>query len=52
MAARGFVEDLGATPDFESFLAPEACRTEVPFDEAKRAAEWILNRWTRLEKEV
>ena len=52
MAARGFVEDLGATPDFEAFLAPEACRTEVPFDEAKRAAEWILNRWTRLEKEV
>ena len=52
MAARGFVEDLGATPDFEAFLTPETCRTEVPFDEAKRAAEWIISRWAQLEKEV
>ena len=52
MTERGLVEDLGAVPDFDAFLAPEACRTDVPFNEAKRAAEWILNRWARLEKEV
>ena len=50
MAAKGLVEDLGTTPDFDAFLAPEARRTDVPFNEAKRAAEWILSRWPLLEK--
>ena len=50
MAARGLVEDLGATPDFDAFLTPEVRKTDVPFNEAKKAAEWILNRWPRLEK--
>ena len=45
MAARGLVDDLGTTPDFDSFLATEARKTDVPFNEAKRAAEWILSRW-------
>ena len=45
MAARGLVDDLGTAPDFDSFLATEARKTDVPFNEAKRAAEWILNRW-------
>ena len=45
MAARGLVDDLGSAPDFDSFLATEARKTEVPFNEAKRAAEWILSRW-------
>ena len=50
MAARGLVEDLGTPPDFDAFLASEARKTEVPFNEAKKAAEWILNRWPLLEK--
>lgn len=50
MAAKGFVEDLGETPDFDDFLAPEARRTEVPFNEAKRAAEWIISRWKPAEE--
>ena len=50
MAERGLVEDLGAAPDFDTFLIPEACRTDVPFNEAKRAAEWILSRWKQLEE--
>jgi hypothetical protein len=50
MAARGLVEDLGTAPDFDAFLAPAACRTDVPFNEAKRAAEWILGRWPLLER--
>ena len=50
MTARGLVEDLGTTPDFNAFLASEARKTEVPFNEAKKAAEWILNRWSLLEK--
>jgi hypothetical protein len=45
MAERGLVEDLGATPDFDAFLAPETRRTETPFNEAKKSAEWILNHW-------
>ncbi len=45
MSAKGLVEDLGANPDFEAFLASEACRTAVPFNEAKRVAEWIISRW-------
>ena len=52
MTAEGLVEDLGATPDFDAFLDPAACRTEAPFNEAKKAAEWIISRWTRLEKGV
>ena len=52
MAAKGLVEDLGSSPDFDAFLAPEARKTEVPFNEAKRAAEWILSRWVQLEEEV
>ena len=50
MSARGLVEDLGTAPDFDAFLAPEARRTDVPFNEAKRAAEWILSRWPLLAK--
>ncbi len=45
MATRGLVDDLGSVPDFDAFLAPEARKTDVPFNEAKRAAEWILTRW-------
>ena len=45
MAERGLVDDLGAAPDFDAFLAPEVRKTDVPFNEAKRAAEWILSRW-------
>ncbi|MCR4818545.1 MAG: mitochondrial fission ELM1 family protein [Fretibacterium sp.] len=44
MAERGLVEDLGANPDFDAFLAPAERRTDTPFNEAKRAAEWILSR--------
>ncbi|SFE40077.1 mitochondrial fission ELM1 family protein [Succiniclasticum ruminis] len=50
MAARGFVEDLGPAPDFDAFLAPETRRIETPFNEAKRAAEWILSRWKPAEE--
>ena len=50
MAARGLVDDLGTAPDFDSFLATEARKTDVPFNEAKRAAEWILNRWPAIYK--
>ena len=50
MAARGLVKDLGSAPDFDAFLTPAASRTDIPFNEAKRAAEWILNRWSLLEK--
>ncbi|MBQ9528177.1 MAG: mitochondrial fission ELM1 family protein, partial [Fretibacterium sp.] len=42
MGTRGLVEDLGGTPDFDSFLASTERRTDVPFNEAKRAAEWIM----------
>lgn len=45
MAARELVEDLGTVPDFDTFLSPSDRRTDVPFNEAKRAAEWILSRW-------
>lgn len=49
MASKGFVEDLGTAPDFDAFLGPEARRTETPFNEAKRAAEWIISRWEPAE---
>ena len=45
MAERGLVEDLGSAPDFDAFLVPETRKTDVPFNEAKRAAEWIISRW-------
>ena len=45
MAGKGLVEDLGAAPDFDNFLAHAARKTEVPFNEARKAAEWIMNRW-------
>ena len=47
MAGRGLLEDLGTSPDFEAFLAPAERQgsMDVPFNEAKRAAEWILSRW-------
>ncbi len=49
LADRGFLDDLGAEPDFTSFLAmPEGRTAGEPFNEAKRAAEWILNRWEDL----
>ena len=42
MAGKGLVEDLGVKPDFDTFLASAEHRTDVPFNEARRAAEWIL----------
>ena len=36
--------------DFDAFLAPETRRIETPFNEAKRAAEWILSRWKPAEE--
>ena len=52
MAARGLVEDLGTVPNFDKFLSPNERRTDVPFNEAKRAAEWILGCWTPSERMV
>lgn len=48
MARRGLLTDLGAEPDFASFLAPGEQKTETPFCEAKRAAEWIMERWGKI----
>ena len=45
LALRGLVADLGDAPDFEAFLNPDEGRTDVPFNEARRAAEWILKCW-------
>ena len=50
MAIKGFVQDLGIPPYFSEFLSTKACRTDVPFNEAKRAAEWIADRWSLPER--
>ena len=43
MKARDLIEDLGSTPDFDKFLAPDEQKHNKNFNEAQRAAEWILN---------
>lgn len=43
MKRRGLIEDLGEIPYFEKFLEPEEQRHNMEFNEAKRAAEWLLN---------
>jgi len=43
MRKRELLEDLGAIPDFDKFLAPDEQKHGKDFNEAKRAAEWILN---------
>lgn len=48
LAKRDILNDLGKEPDsraFLAFLAEETQRSEVPLHEAKRAAEWILEKW-------
>jgi hypothetical protein len=50
MERRGLIDDLGAEPDFDSFLVPDERRTDVPFCEAERAAKWILGRWENVNK--
>jgi hypothetical protein len=47
MLAKGLVEDLGTTPNFNAFFSTDSCKTNAPFNEAKMAAEWILNRWNQ-----
>lgn len=47
-ARRNALEDLGEAPApslLRAFLAAETQRSDVPLDEARRAAEWILERW-------
>ena len=50
MLAKGLVEDLGTTPDFNAFFSTDACKTDAPFNEAKMAAEWILSRWNQKKR--
>ena len=42
MIVNGLIEDLGTKPDFKRFTAPSEQRHGQDFNEAKRAAEWIL----------
>ena len=42
MASRGLITDLGNNPDIAKFVRPETQRHNQDFNEAKRAAEWIL----------
>ena len=42
MIMKGLVEDLGEVPDFEKFLSSPEQKHNKDFNEAKRAAEWIL----------
>ena len=42
MNERGLIEDLGDVPNFYNFLAPIHQKHHQDFNEAKRAAEWIL----------
>ena len=44
MEARDLLVDLGNFPDFDKFLAPDEQKHGKDFNEAKRAAEWILSR--------
>lgn len=52
MLAKGLAEDLGTTPDFNTFFSTDACKTAAPFNEAKMAAEWILNRWNQNKEKI
>lgn len=45
MSRRGLLVDLGDARGLGAFLAPMERRTRATFDEARRAAEWILDRW-------
>ena len=42
MKLRNLIEDLGENPNFDEFLAPDEQKHNQDFNEAKRAAEWIL----------
>jgi hypothetical protein len=44
LEARGCLADVTAPENLEVFLAAPDQRTE-PLDEARRAAQWILERW-------
>ena len=43
MNEEGLIEDLGEVPDFRKFLEPYQQKHHKEFNEAKKAAEWILN---------
>ena len=43
MQDQDLLVDLGNFPDFDKFLAPDNQKHGKDFNEAKRAAEWILN---------
>lgn len=43
MRDKNLLEDLGDSPDYEKFLAIPEQKHNSDFNEAKRAAEWILN---------
>lgn len=42
MSEQGLIEDLGEEPNFMKFLAPPEEKHYKEFNEAKRAAQWIL----------
>ncbi len=42
MANQGLIEDLGDNPDFVNFLEPYEQKHYQDFNEAKKAAQWIL----------
>ena len=42
MSAQGLIDDLGDDPDFVKFLEPYEQKHNKDFNEAKRAARWIL----------
>ena len=43
MKARDLIADLGHAPNFSDFLGTDEQKHHKDFNEAKRAAEWILN---------
>ena len=43
MSAKGLIEDLGDEPNFVKFLEPYEQKHGKDFNEAKRAAQWILD---------
>ena len=43
MRRKKLLVDLGKTPDYEEFLSPPEQKHNQDFNEAKRAAEWILH---------
>ena len=42
MSSQGLIEDLGNDPDFVKFLEPYEQKHYKDFNEAKRAAQWII----------